>query len=84
MEDEIEGAEGVHLLDEVEAGGVGFVEDEVVEMGEVLGSSCDEIVDSGYLVAFGEEALREVRADKAGSAGDQYVHSLSVVCLASC
>lgn len=83
MEDKIEGAEGVHLLNEVEAGGVGFVEDELVEMGEVLGTSGDEVIDSGYCMAFGKEALAEVGADKAGGAGDQNVHSLSVVGLAS-
>ncbi len=83
MEDEIEGAEGVHLLNEIEVGGVGFVEDEVVEMGEVLGSSGDEVIDSGYCMAFGEELLAEVGADEAGGAGDQNVHSFSVVGLAS-
>ena len=83
MKDEIERAEGVHLLDEVEGGGVGFVEDEVIEMGEVLGSSGNEVVDAGDFVAFGEEALTKMGADKAGCAGDQNVHSLSVDGLAS-
>ena len=78
MEDEIEGAEGVHSLYKIEGGGVGFVEDEVVEMGEVFGASGDEIVDACDFVAFGEETLAEVGADKASSAGDQYIHSFSV------
>jgi len=84
VENQIEGAEGVHLLNEIEGSGVGLVEDQVVEVGQVFGASSDEVVDPRYFVAFGEEAFTQVGADKAGSAGDQYIHSMSVVGPASC
>ena len=52
-------------------------------MGKIFGGSGNEVVDAGDFVAFGEEALTKMGADKAGCAGDQNVHSFSVDGLAS-
>ena len=84
MEHEIEGAEGVHLLYKIKRGSVGFVEDQVVQVSQVFRPTGDEIINAGYFMTFRDEALTEMGADEAGGAGDQYIHSFSVVRLASC
>ena len=54
-----------------------------VQMFDVVRSAGDEIIDAMTSWPFGQEMLAEVRADKAGTAGDDRSHvcSLQEVCL---
>src|SRR5688572_5996264 len=55
-------AGGNFRLDEIELAGGGR---------EVGSAASGKVIDDGDLMAFGDEAINEVRADEAGAAGDE-------------
>ena len=45
---------------------------ELKQMGQVVHVACDQVVHADDMVAFLDKAVAEVRAQKAGGAGDEY------------
>ena len=45
------------------------------QMGDVVGVPGDEVVEPDHRVAVREESVAEMRAEKAGGAGDEHSHA---------